>query len=721
MSGSPGRALSRLKWLLLLAAVACRPCLSRAGEQKSGGYEIIAHRARLQIFPEQNALACTDTLTIRSTAGRPDQIKLRLLPVYDVEGVWMNDWKSGFQRERDSIRLEDIPSDTVFRCTIRYSGQLAFRSEFSLLTKERAILREEEILPGGSSALELVRLSLEVPSAWEALSVGRLVRRDTVKDSVVTVWEMAKPIPMIGWICAGKYWSKGNDSAGIPVSVHLFNEDSAAAPEMLSLAGEVLRFYSERFSPYRFSDLKIVEVDDWVAGGNVLAVATPGMVMIKRLAMRTEDRFNRFSAILPHEVAHQWWPLTVFIGAEDAALLSEGMCDYSAMLFNEARGKLSIRDSLKHHPLLRPLMLRVEKGLDVPLQGKADLRALPTHYLKAAYVHNMLRRILGDSVFFRLYREYARRFETRKAGLEDFQRLAEELSGKKLDWFFQQWVRKRGIPRIKIYNVAAAPAHDGEGWITHGRVRIVGYDRYTVYVSVGVHSSSGTVTASVWLGMDSTGRYRNDAPFEVTSPSKPDYAVLDPDGNVLKMQKLPVKFSDVREPSDGLIIVGTRKHAAHLMELAQKDSAEMAAALWSVTIKRDWTVTLGDLQNERVFLYGNATENSTAADLASRFPVRFRGDSVVVARGFVKGKSATGGDSALSAGEAIFDSTLALLQCIESPYIAHGFLAWIAPLSELATPSLLPYDASWTLVRGKDEIGSGTWEVRDEENFVEIK
>jgi hypothetical protein len=442
-------------------------------------------------------------------------------------------------------------------------------------------------------------------------------------------------------------------------------------------------------------------------------------VMIKKLALRTDDRFNRYTAILPHEVAHQWWPLTVFSGAEDAAFLSEGMCDYSALLYDEARGVHSTRDSLGHHPLLRPLLLRVEKGLDVALKGKADLRALPTHYLKAAYVHHMLRHILADSVFFRLYRECARRFETRQFNLEDFQRLAEELSGRKLDWFFQQWVTKRGLPRIKIYNVVAAPA--GERWVTRGRVRIVGYDKYTVYADVGVHSSSGTVTTSVWLGMDSTGRYRNDVSFEVITPERPDRAILDPDGSLLRQQKLPVKFSDVREPSDGLIVVGTLKHADHLMDLAQKDSAEMAGGSWSVTIKRDRAVTLRDLQQERVFLYGTASENSVAADLAPRFPIGFRGDSVVLARGLRQGAFTPVRDSILSGGEAIFDSSLALLQCIESPYLPRGLLAWIAPLSELAQPSLLPFDASWTLIRGKEEMGSGTWEVRDEENVVEIR
>jgi hypothetical protein len=323
------------------------------------------------------------------------------------------------------------------------------------------------------------------------------------------------------------------------------------------------------------------------------------MVMIKKLTLHTDDRFNQARAVLPHEVAHQWWPLTVFIAEEDAALLSEGMCDYSAILFNESRGKLAVRDSLKHHPLLRSLILRVEQGKDIPLQRKADLRSLPTHYLKAAYVHNMLRHIMGDSLFFRLYRGYAARFASREVTLEDFEHLAEELSGRKLDWFFDQWVKNRGIPRLKLYNVKSAAA--AGGWVTRGRVRIVGYDKFTAYVDVGVESPDGIATASLWLGRDSSGGYRNDVPFEIATRAKPARALLDPRGDVLKHLRLPAKFTDVRDPSDGLMIVGTRAHADYLLGLARKDSGEMAAASWSLTIKTDNQVTLGDLQNERVF------------------------------------------------------------------------------------------------------------------------
>ncbi|HEY6191331.1 MAG TPA: M1 family aminopeptidase [Bacteroidota bacterium] len=691
------------------------PWVSRSADEKGDGYRIVAHQAMVRIFPGQNALSCSDTLTIR-LSGRRGHITLRLLPVFDVEGVAIGGRSSRFKREGDSLRLDDIPPDTLLRCAIRYSGVLAFRSDVTLLTKDRAVLREEEFLPHGNSELEEVRLGVVVPAGWEAQTVGTLIRREELKDSTLYLFELKKPIPTLGWICAGKYRSSRDDSSGYPVSVHLFDEDSADAGRILRLAGKVLNYYSRTFSPYRFPDLKIVEVEDWLGGGAVLAAAIPTMVLIKKVTLHSEDRFNQVRTILPHEIAHQWWPMTVFNDDVDAALLSEGMCDYSALLFNESMGTLSVRDSLKHHPLLRSLILRAEQGRDLPLQRKADLRSLPTHYLKASYIHHMLRHILGDSAFIRLYREYASRFGGKHAGLDDFRRLSEEISGRTLDWFFEQWVKNRGIPRLKIYNVKSSA--EGGRWSTRGRVRVVGYEKYTALVDVGVQSPAGIQKTSVWLGKDTLGVYRNDVPFEIISSVKPDRAVLDPDGDLLLYQKLPVTLSDLRDPADGLLVVGTRGHAAELMALAQKDSAEMSASSWSISIKRDVEVTLGDLQSERVFLYGKASENSAVAELASKFPIGFRGDSVEIPGGF-RGPGAQ--DTGLFRSGTIFDSTLTLLQCIESPYLNRGVLVWVAPLSVLAKPALSPYEHSWVIARGKNEIGSGIWEVKDGERVVEIR
>ncbi|MGA2623453.1 MAG: M1 family aminopeptidase [Bacteroidota bacterium] len=675
----------------------CAPAQDRNGDK----LVVTAHCAELHLFPSTNALRCIDTLSLRPTLTGTETINLRLLPVYTVEEVTARGKKLDFKRTRDGIEIRGVPRDSTIDVVVTYSGELSFRSDFTCMTTERAVLREEEILPSGPDALQFVRLSVIVPEDWDAITVGRLVSRTAMGGSTQFVWESDQPIPVIGWICAGKFFKALRTDGALPIGVELFPEDSISARKVLDLAENVLKYYSAHFTPFRFPKLSIIEVDDWVAGRNVLAVASPSFIMVKRFAFETTDKFNQVQSILPHEIAHQWWPSTVFVNQDDIAFLSEGLCEYSAKLYDEARGVATLRDSLGHHPLLRSLIMRVAAGKDVPLHEKADLRTLPTHYLKASYVHNMLRHIIGDTVFFRLCKEFARRFNLKPATLSDFQRLAEELSGKELTWFFDQWVNGKGIPRLKIYNVKAT-RHSG-GWLTQGRVRVVGYDKFTTFVEVGVDDSTEVKKTTVWIGSDSSKVYHNDVPFEVFSSHKPKRALLDPDGEVLKIQKLPVKLGDLREPSDGIMIVGSLQHRDYLLSLAQRDSAEMDKAGWSLTIRPDTSVSLGDLQNEMVFLYGRASENRIAANLAGKFPIRFNGDSVIIEK------------------EPLFDSSLTLTQIIENPFVAQGLLCWIAPLSARARPLLQPLDDSWVLTRDQEKIASGTWEVRDPDLVFGIK
>ena len=70
-------------------------------------------------------------------------------------------------------------------------------------------------------------------------------------------------------------------------------------------------------------------------------------------------------------------------------------------------------------------------------------------YNKGASVLHMLRRLLGDEVFFRGLRRFYMDRRYQKAGTEDFERAMEAESGRVLDRFFERWIYGSDIPRIR--------------------------------------------------------------------------------------------------------------------------------------------------------------------------------------------------------------------------------------------------------------------------------
>lgn len=677
-------------------------CFLYAGQESpcDSGLMIISHKAGIEITPSHGLFICSDTITFRGSADADDKICLKLLPLVTVRGMAHKGKAVDYTQTREKIFISRAPADEEFEIVVQLEASLFKGSEFSKIGESGAILCLDEILPSAPHKYESVRISVSVPSGWESIGPGALTFDTDDKIRHMSVWEFSRPLPMLGWICAGNYHRSDSEDKGILFSTYLMPEDSGNALTVRKLAQNILRFYSDKLTRYRFTRLSIVEVDNWVGGNTVLAIASPAFIMVKRFAFTTEDKFNRVESILAHEIAHQWWPLTVFMREDDLPLLSEGLCEHSARWFNRSEGRKSGRDSLGNHPLFRPLLLRILRNEETPLRKKTDMRASQTHYLKGAYVHHMLGKMIGEIQSEKLYKLFADRFAEKESGMGDFTAIAESLAGRRLDWFFDQWVNRTDIPQLKIYNVKAKFAE--KGWITEGRIRVVGYQKFSVIATICAADSAAGGWDTVAVGIDSAGRYRNDVPFRIFTEKKPSAVLLDPFDDVLKYRKLPAKLADLREASDGIMITGTLKHGMELRAYAERDSADMAMSGWDLKIITDSSATLSDLQRARVFMYGKPDENRIALEIQEKFPYRFDGESLIVKN------------------QIITDSSLSFLQVIDNPYIQHGLFVWISHLSIKSKSKLLPYDASWILLNGKYEIEKGVWEVDDENLRIDI-
>ncbi len=74
----------------------------------------------------------------------------------------------------------------------------------------------------------------------------------------------------------------------------------------------------------------------------------------------------------------------------------------------------------------------------------------PNTYQKGAWVLHMLRRELGDDLFYKGIKAYYEKYKFRNASTTSFKRVMAATSGKNLDLFFKQWLEKSGHPVIKI-------------------------------------------------------------------------------------------------------------------------------------------------------------------------------------------------------------------------------------------------------------------------------
>jgi aminopeptidase N len=71
-------------------------------------------------------------------------------------------------------------------------------------------------------------------------------------------------------------------------------------------------------------------------------------------------------------------------------------------------------------------------------------------YQKGGWVLHMLRNELGPDVFMQAIRKYYSKYAGSNASTDDLRRVVEEVSGKDLKAFFQQWLYTPGLPVLHV-------------------------------------------------------------------------------------------------------------------------------------------------------------------------------------------------------------------------------------------------------------------------------
>ena len=227
--------------------------------------------------------------------------------------------------------------------------------------------------------------------------------------------------------------------------------------EMTAWATDILQFYSSIIgeAPYPTMALALVEHD--LPGGHspgyfaVMNNPLPSTPFVWRSDPAAFQGFPEF--FLAHELAHQWWGQAVGWKNYHEQWISEGFAQYFAALYaQKARGDETFAAMLRQFRRWGvgesdqgPIHLGYRLG-----HIKGDQRVFRALvYNKGAAVLHMLRRLVGDEVFFNGLRRFYFNQKFDKAGTNDLQRAFEEEAGQSFERFFERWIYGSTLPRLR--------------------------------------------------------------------------------------------------------------------------------------------------------------------------------------------------------------------------------------------------------------------------------
>ncbi len=310
-------------------------------------------------------------------------------------------------------------------------------------------------------------LDVTVPEGFMVSSNGRLEKSQTVNGRTGFKWVQDKEhVVYLVSLIVGKFDERDVAPAGhrVPMPVWVPPGRGRDVEQTYGRTARMMEVFEDRFGhPYPWDRYAQLVVHNFGAGGmeNTAATTMYDTAIFDAKALLDGD----LDGLIAHELGHQWFGDLITCNSWEHIWLNEGFATYSTSLWYEARdgvnGYLSniygnirgLAGSDQLAPLAdgksdanpRPPM--VSKVYRQPFE---TFRRVSNPYPKGASILHMLRRKLGDELFFRGLGIYVERYQNKTVETDDLRRVFEEISGLGLEQFFDQWCRRPGTPDVLV-------------------------------------------------------------------------------------------------------------------------------------------------------------------------------------------------------------------------------------------------------------------------------
>lgn len=377
---------------------------------------------------------------------------------------------------------------------------------------------------------------MTVPDKYVTLSNG-LMKSSTKESNGMRTdhWVMDKKhAPYLFFMGVGEYAVVKDKWRNIPVDYYVEKEYEPYAKQIFGNTPEMIEFFSKRLNyDYPWSKYSQITARDYVSGAmeNTTAVLHQESAQQKPGDLIDE---NKWEDVISHELFHHWFGDLVTTESWSNLTVNESFANYSEYLWNEYKYGKDFADYT--------LMKAAEGYFRDPSNVSKDLVRFDYHsredmfdgvsYNKGGSILHMLRNYLGDDAFFAGLNDYLKTNEYGTGEAQQLRLSLEKVSGKDLNWFFNQWYYGSGHPKIS-YTTSFEPVKKMVT-ITINQNQIG--ENFQFPLAIDVYENGKPTRKNVWVA----AKEKNDFTFQVSK--NPDFVNINADGVLL------AEFTETKTP-----------------------------------------------------------------------------------------------------------------------------------------------------------------------------
>lgn len=403
--------------------------------------------AAITIQFKENAPECALDLTEKNSTGKGIavlSVKENDHPIrfsQDSQHLIIHATAKAGDRHTYTIRYEGIPADGLIISNNKYGHRGFFGDNWPN--------RAHNWLPciDHPSDKATVDFRITAPDHYRVVANGALQEEKDLPGHLrLTHWKESEPLsPKIMVIGVADFAiDHPGDAMGVPVYNYVFRENKDTGFRSYRYPLQILPFYITHIGPYPFEKCGNVQSKTRFGG-----LENASAIFYFENSVLSPD----IEPLMAHEIAHQWFGDAATETQWQHLWLSEGFATYMTLCYMENKyGADTLKAGLKkdRSKLIAFEKKRMTPVVDTTIKGDYMLLLNPNSYEKGGWVLHMLRRRLGDDLFWKGISTYYQTYRNKNASSADFEKVIEDVSGTDLHTFFQQWLFTPGHPHVHI-------------------------------------------------------------------------------------------------------------------------------------------------------------------------------------------------------------------------------------------------------------------------------